>query len=104
MRTHNIKKHLWISSAQDAKLTSLRLSLKLNASDIFRTAIDKDYPYVNLYYGIANEFRKQGTNLNQIAKRANSNKKVDSDILKTLEEIKNQQQAILNLLRSGHDD
>ncbi len=104
MRNHNKKKHLWVSEEQDRKLTKLKNELGLNASDVFRMAIDKDYPYINLYYIISAELKKQGTNLNQIAKRSNTNRKVDEQILKEIQEIKNNQQAILKTLRNSYDN
>lgn len=104
MRNHNKKKHLWVSEEQDRKLTKLKNELGLNASDVFRMAIDKDYPYINLYYVISAELKKQGTNLNQIAKRSNTNRKVDEQVLKEIQEIKSIQQAILKTLRSGYDN
>lgn len=104
MRNHNKKKHLWVSEEQDNKLTKLKNELGLNASDVFRMAIDKDYPYINLYYVISAELKKQGTNLNQIAKRSNTNRKVDEQILKEIQEIKTNQLAILKTLRNGYDN
>ncbi|WP_442597329.1 plasmid mobilization relaxosome protein MobC [Parapusillimonas sp. JC17] len=104
MRNHNKKKHLWVSEEQDNKLTKLKNELGLNASDVFRMAIDKDYPYINLYYAISAELKKQGTNINQIAKRSNTNRKVDEQILKEIQEIKTNQQAILKTLRNSYDN
>lgn len=104
MRSHNKKKHLWVSEEQDKKLTKLKNELGLNASDVFRMAIDKEYPYINLYYVISAELKRQGTNLNQTAKRANANRKVDAQILKEIQEIKSIQKAILKNLRSGYDN
>lgn len=104
MRNHNKKKHLWVSEEQDRKLTKLKNELGLNASDLFRMAIDKDYPYINLYYGISAELKKQGTNLNQIAKRTNTNRKIDAQALKEIQELKSIQQAILKKLRNSYDN
>jgi hypothetical protein len=104
MRSHNKKKHLWVSEQQNQKLKQLKRDLGLNASDVFRTAIDKDYPYINLYFKIATELKKQGTNLNQIARHANTSKKIDEETLKAIEELKSIQKALLLTLRSGYDN
>ncbi|MGB3287904.1 MAG: plasmid mobilization relaxosome protein MobC [Burkholderiaceae bacterium] len=104
MRNHNKKKHLWVSEEQDRKLTKLKNELGLNASDLFRMAIDKDYSYINLYYVISAELKKQGTNLNQIAKRTNTNRKIDAQVLKEIQELKSIQQAILKTLRNSYDN
>lgn len=45
-----------------------------------------------------NELQKQGNNLNQIAKRANSSTSLDIQILQTIEEIKETQKEILKKL------
>lgn len=103
-RLHNKKKHLWVSEKQEQKLKQLKIDLGLNASDVFRTAIDKDYPYINLYFQIAAELKKQGTNLNQIARQANTNKKIDDETLKAIEELKSTQKALLLTLRRGYDN
>ncbi|MFY2582181.1 plasmid mobilization relaxosome protein MobC [Achromobacter xylosoxidans] len=79
MNNLKIKKHLWVTQEQDNKLKQLRKNLGLSNGEIFRMSIDKDYIYINLYSNLLNEFRRQGNNLNQVAKYLN-NQTISDDV------------------------
>lgn len=89
-----IQKHLWINEAQDKKLKLLKKELGLNYGQIFRAIIDRDYLYINLYNQICHELKKQGNNLNQIARHTNTDKEIDKQILVELSKIREQQEEI----------
>jgi len=89
-----IQKHLWINEAQDKKLKLLKKELGLNYGQIFRAIIDSDYLYINLYNQICHELKKQGNNLNQIARYTNTEKEIDKQILVELSKIREQQEEI----------
>lgn len=98
-----IQKHLWINEAQDKKLKLLKKELGLNYGQIFRAVIDRDYIYINLYNQIFHELRKQGNNLNQIARNTNTDKKLDEQILVELSKIREQQEQITKRLYEIRD-
>jgi len=64
--------------------------------DYIRKMIHKDFIYVNLYRDLLNEFRKQGNNLNQIAKHLNVENEFNNEIYHRLENIEYLYREILN--------
>ncbi len=79
------------------KLTLLKYS---NRSKYFRDLISNNFMYVNLYRELLNEFRKQGNNLNQVAKYCNENKQADDVVAPTLKNIEIAYKEILKELKN----
>lgn len=79
------------------KLTLLKYS---NRSKYFRDLINKDFMYANLYRELLNEFRKQGNNLNQVAKYCNENKQADDVVAPSLKSIEIIYKEILKELKT----
>jgi len=98
MSKKKVKKHLWVTEEQDQKLRQLKETLGLNNGQVFRAVIDRDYLYINLYQSIKHELQKQGNNLNQIARYANTGKMIDSQILEEIVNLKEQQKKLLSTL------
>lgn len=53
----------------------------------FDNLINQDFAYVNLYLMLIKEFKKQGTNLNQIATYCNEEKNANDVVLSSLKQI-----------------
>lgn len=88
---NRIKKHSFLYRFDDD--TNIVLKSKLEELNIqqktqyFDNLINHKFAYANLYLILAKEFKKQGTNLNQIARHCNERKETDDVVLSSLKKI-----------------
>lgn len=75
MRERTIKKQVWINETEDKLLKQKCHNGLISESDFFRSCITnkvlKEKPDQE-FYNIMQNFNKMGTNINQIAKKANT--------------------------------
>ncbi|ABR91886.1 Hypothetical protein mma_2528 [Janthinobacterium sp. Marseille] len=95
-KKYKYKIHCYLTEAQSIKLQKDSQALMLTKSDVFRKTIDKEFIYVSLFSKLLTEFRKQGINLNQVAKHTNETKQAGDEILPTLKNIEKIYRDILN--------
>lgn len=69
-------------------------------STFIRDFSNCEFLYVNLYRKMVNEFRKQGNNLNQIAKIMNEDKRVSDENLERLKNIENLYREMLKEIKN----
>ncbi|HDR8998810.1 MULTISPECIES: plasmid mobilization relaxosome protein MobC [Burkholderiaceae] len=81
------------------KMTDLGYSKQ---SDYFRSLVKMEDKYVNLYRILMYEFKKQGSNLNQIAHKVNTTYsfQINSEVLNSLIEIERTYKEILDEIRN----
>jgi len=76
-----------LSDEELYKLNENTKKLKLKKSVFVRKLLNKDFIYSSLYSEILFELKKQGNNLNQIARQANADKSIGSDVYLKLNKI-----------------
>jgi len=78
----SVTKEMKQELAEEAK------ALNLKVSELFRRKIENKSVYTNLLISILNEFKKQGNNINQIAKHCNETNQINSEVIQELIKIK----------------
>lgn len=89
MRKRSIQKTFWLNENENEKLKNNALKVGLSESSYIRTLImgykPKEQP-TEIIYEMINQIRGIGTNLNQIAKKANALGMVDAPYYKNVYE------------------
>ena len=89
MRKRNIKKQVWLNEQENNKLKENSKRTRLTESAYLRLLIlgykPKEQP-TDIIYEMMNQIRGIGTNLNQIARKANSLNMIDAPYYKNVYE------------------
>ncbi|HDR9191928.1 TPA: plasmid mobilization relaxosome protein MobC [Burkholderia vietnamiensis] len=95
-KTFNKKVHVYLTDEQKSKLDNDRKELSLNTSQLIRKLLSNDFVYTKHLSQLILEVRKQGNNLNQVAKWCNETKQAGDEILPTLLSIEENLKLLVN--------
>jgi hypothetical protein len=87
LKKYTNKIHLYLNDEQNKKLKEDVKKLRLNRSQIVRSLLDNKLPYSKLHTELLLEFKRLNNNINQIAKKLNSNELLDDNDVSKLDLI-----------------
>lgn len=87
----------YTNKALKSKLEELSIKQK---TQYFDNLINQNFAYSNLYIKLIKEFKKQGTNLNQIARYCNEEKNANDVVLSSLKQIEKIYLGILEEIKN----
>jgi hypothetical protein len=86
-RSYPHKVQLYLNDDENKKLKEDVKRLRLNRSQIIRILLAKKFPYSKLHTDLLLEFRRLNNNINQIARKLNSNELLDDNDVSKLDLI-----------------
>lgn len=90
------KVHIYLTDEQKRKLDNDRKELALNTSQLVRKLLSHEFVYTKHLSQLILEVKKQGNNLNQVARWCNETKQAGDEILPTLHDIRDRLQLLVN--------
>ncbi|MBG0863714.1 plasmid mobilization protein [Burkholderia sp. 9779_493] len=90
------KVHIYLTDEQKRKLDNDRKELALNTSQLVRKLLSHEFVYTKHLSQLILEVKKQGNNLNQVARWCNETKQAGDEILPTLHDIRDSLKVLVN--------